>query len=255
MTAQRPRVQSAARAVGILLAIAQSERGLTAAEISASVGIPRQATYHLLHTLSQTGMLTRIDRHRYVLGLRVGTLAAGFQRQLSPSEHLAPMVRVVAHRTGETSYAAGWKDGEVATFAVVRGTNPVQAAEIPQGYVGNAHARASGKLLLSFAADDVRDTYLDRHPLVAVGPRTRTDPAALRREFDTIRANGFAIDDEEYAAGLFCIAVPLDSGHSPFALAISGPRERMVANRDAYLAALAEVADHAKNDKTEESTP
>src|SRR5690242_11264629 len=109
----RPRVQSAARAVGILVEIAKSDNGLTTKEISERVGIGRQATYHLLHTLVETGMLTRADRSHYVLGLRVGTLAEGFARQLEPSEHLAPMVRDLAQRSGETSYASGWWADEI----------------------------------------------------------------------------------------------------------------------------------------------
>src|SRR5882757_1568178 len=145
----RPRVQSAARAVGILMAVAQSESGLTTREISEQLEIGRQATYHLLHTLVGAGMLVRGERGRYMLGLRVGTLAEGFARQLAPSEHLAPIVRELAKETGETSYASGWWGNEITVLTVARGSNPVTAAEVSQGHMGQAHARASGKLLLA----------------------------------------------------------------------------------------------------------
>lgn len=238
----RPRVQSAARTVAILLAVAQSETGLTAKEISTQVGIGRQTAYHLLHTLSETGMLTRSDRNHYLLGLRVGTLAKGFERQLSPPEHLTPLVRALAQVTGETSYAAGWKDNEIANLAVVRGTNPVQAAEVPQGYVGSAHARASGKLLLAFADRGFRDAYLDEHPLVPVGPRTLTDRKTFDDELLAVHEQGYALDDEEFAPGLACLAVPLDAGHSPFVLAVSAPRERLLERREHYLAEMRKLA-------------
>jgi IclR family acetate operon transcriptional repressor len=231
----RPRVQSAARAVGILLAVAQSESGLTTKEISERVGIGRQAVYHLVHTLVGAGMLTRDDRNRYLLGLRVGTLAEGFARQLAPAEHLAPVVRELAHETGETAYAAGWWSGEIMALAVARGKNPVQAAEVPQGYVGNAHARASGKLLLAHAPDAVREAYLDAHKLTRITPTTITSRRRLDSEFEKIREQGYAVDDEEFAAGLCCLAVPLDEGFSPFALAVSAPRERFLADFDSYL--------------------
>jgi IclR family transcriptional regulator, acetate operon repressor len=239
----RPRVQSAARAVNILLAVAQSDHGLTTREIGDQVGIGRQTVYHLLHTLVGIGMLARTEGNRYVLGLRVGTLAAGFARQLAPVEHLGPLVRAIAHRTGETAYAAGWSSGEIMTLTTNPGTNPVQAAGVPQGYVGNAHARASGKLLLAFAAPDVRRDYLDTHALAPVGPRTITDRAALERELTAIREQGYATDDEEFAEGLCCLAVPLDSGRSPFVLALSAPRERFLAERDRFLATMRDVVD------------
>jgi IclR family transcriptional regulator, acetate operon repressor len=235
---QRPRVQSAARAVGILLAIAQSENGLTTKEISEQVGIGRQATYHLLHTLLGAGMVTRDERNRYLLGLRVGTLSAGFARQLAPSEHLAPVVRAVAQETGETAYASGWWSGEITVLTVARGTNPIQAAEVNQGYVGDAHARASGKLLLAYAPPATRDAYLETHPLVRSTPNTITSRKALERELEEIRQRGYSQDDEEFALGLCCLAVPFDAGLSPFALSISAPRERFLERREEYLATI-----------------
>lgn len=239
----RPRVQSAARAVRILLAIAQSDSGLTTREISETVGLGRQAVYHLLHTLLATGMLARDDRNRYFLGLRVGTLAAGFSRQLAPSEHLGPLVRALALETGETAYAAGWWSGEIMTLAVARGTSPVQAAEVPQGYVGDGHARASGKLLLAFAEEATREAYLAAHPLRAVAPNAVTTRTALDRELAAIRERGHAIDDEEFVPGLCCMAVPFDAGRSPFVLALSAPSDRFARERDRYLATMRRLVD------------
>lgn len=101
--------------------MAQSDTGLSTKEISERVGIGRQATYHLLHTLAGAGMLTRDDRNRYPLGVRVGTLAEGFTQQLAPSEHLGPIVRELARETGEMAYASGWWSGEISVLAVARG--------------------------------------------------------------------------------------------------------------------------------------
>jgi IclR family acetate operon transcriptional repressor len=224
-----------------MLAIAQSERGLTTKEISEQVGIGRQATYHLLHTLAATGMVSRDDRNRFVLGLQVGTLAEGFARQLAPAERLAPVVRVLAQETGEMSYASGWWEGEIVTLTFARGTNPVQAVEVPQGYAGDAHARASGKLLLALATDAIRDSYLSRHRLDRRTANTITQRAALEKEFAAIRDAGYATDREEFALGLSCIAVPFASG-SPFVLAVSGPSDRVAARHHKYLESLRRAA-------------
>lgn len=131
----RPRVQSAARAVAILLAVANSDTGLTAREISEQVEISRQTAYHLLHTLVGCGVLARADSGRYVFGLLAGTLADGFRRQLSPAEHLGTLVRRIALATDETAYAAGWWAGAPTTLHVAQGRSTVQAAAVPQGTV------------------------------------------------------------------------------------------------------------------------
>lgn len=238
----RPRVQSAARTIAILLEVAQSEIGLTTKEISERVGIGRQATYHLLHTLVEAGMLTRAEGRRYLLGLRVGTLAEGFGRQLAPSEHLAPIVREMARDTGETAYATGWWSNEITVLTVARGTNPVRAAEVSQGHIGHAHARASGKLLLAFAAPATRLNYLESHERPKLTPHTKTDLTELEEEFEKIRAQGYAEDAEEFAAGLCCLAVPLSEAPSSFALSVSAPRERFLEERDRYLADMLRIA-------------
>jgi DNA-binding IclR family transcriptional regulator len=234
----RPRVQSAARAVGILMAVAQSENGLTTREISEQLEIGRQATYHLLHTLVGAGMLVRGERGRYMLGLRIGTLAEGFARQLAPSEHLAPIIRELAKETGETSYASGWWSNEITVLTVARGSNPVTAAEVSQGHMGQAHARASGKLLLAYATPNARRDYLDAHELTPSTEKTIIDRAELEAHFEQIRQQGYSEDLEEFANGLCCLAVPLDGGLSPFALSLSAPRERYLRNRDKYIADL-----------------
>ena len=156
---RQPRVQSVAKVANILFAVAQSADGLKALEISAQLGLPRQATYHLLHTLVTLGMLTKTADNRYLLGLRVGALAEAFPRHLAPPERLLPYVRQVASETGETTYAVGWVEGEIAALAVVRGRFAVQTAEIPHGTCIDAHARASGKLLLAFPDPALRDRW------------------------------------------------------------------------------------------------
>lgn len=235
-------MQSAARAVNVLLEVARSEKGLTAKEISQRLEIGRQATYHLLHTLVETGVLTRTDGHCYVLGLRVGILAEGFGRQLAPAEHLAPIVREIAQRTGETSYATGWWSSEITVLAVARGTSPISASEVSQGHVGEAHARASGKLLLAYAPASSRQHYLETHELTALTEHTKTDVASLEEEFARIRAQGYSEDQEEFAVDLCCLAVPVTKADSPFALSISAPRERFLQQRDRYLSELLNFA-------------
>lgn len=65
-TAARQHVQTAAHCVSILVAVARSSQGLTAEEIADQMGMPRQVTYHLLHTLSGTGIVRKNGQRRYV---------------------------------------------------------------------------------------------------------------------------------------------------------------------------------------------
>jgi DNA-binding IclR family transcriptional regulator len=233
--ARQPRVQSVAKAANILFAVAASANGLKALEVAARLGLPRQATYHLLHTLVTLGMLTKTADNRYLLGLRIGALAEAFTRHLAPPERLLPYVRQVASETGETTYAVGWVDGEIAALAVVRGRFAVQTAEVPHGTCIDAHARASGKLLLAFADPVLRSRYLDHHPLTQRTSNTITDRSRLEEAFEDIRRERYATDLEEFADGVSCLSVPLHDGSVPFALSLSAPTSRFAAEWPRYL--------------------
>ena len=134
----KPRIQSAVRTISVLLAVADSPNGLKAKEIMEKLGLSRQVTYHLIHTMHGTGIIRKNDSNRYVLGLATVSIAEGFSRQLAPPEHLARRVRSIVAATGETAYAGGWVDGEIVALATARGESPVGAAQVPQGYSGYA---------------------------------------------------------------------------------------------------------------------
>src|ERR1700756_2255642 len=100
----KPRIQSIGRGFSVLFAIARSDRGLKARENS------------------------------YVLGLKVAELLEGFPRHLAPPERLAPLARALVKAIGETSYVVGWVNDEIVVLATARGTKPVSAIDVPQGY-------------------------------------------------------------------------------------------------------------------------
>ena len=238
----RPRIQSVARAAQILVAVARSDDGLTSKQIAELLGVSRQGAYHLIHTLTGVGLLARGERSRYVLGLSVGTLAAAFARQLAAPEQLAGHVRALAAATNETAYAAGWRESEIVVLTVARGSAPVQAMEVAAGTTEDGHARASGKLLLAFAPADVRERYLAGHPLRRRTSRTITTRKRLDAELAQIRELGYAVDEEEFADGLCCLAVPLHGGAAPYAISVSAPAERFRRGRERYLEAARAAA-------------
>lgn len=240
--AGKPRVQSAARTMLVLLAVARSEDGLKARDIAEALGLPRQVVYHIAHTLLAIGMIRKNHAGRYVLGLGVAPIAQGFTRHLAAPEHLAPAVRQIAAETGETAYATGWVEGRIVVLATARGGAAVQAAEVPHGFSDNPHARASGKLLLALASEERQAAFFRDAALAPRTPNTLTTEGELRREFARIRRLGYATDIEEFVAGLCCLAVPIEALDGSYALGISVPTARFKAQFQRDLGILQRVA-------------
>jgi len=241
---EKPRIQSAARAIDVLRTVAASGvAGATSKRIADELKLPRQVVYHLVQTLVAVGMLRKSSSTGYMLGLGVADLAEGLRRQLAGTDLLGQYAAQAAARTGESAYVVGWVDDDIVVLASARGALPIQASVIPVGTAADAHARASGKLLLSMCASADAEHYLSRHAMHRRTPNTITTRAGLMEELDRIRADWVSVDREEYALGLRCLAVPIGRAPSRMVLGISAPAERLDAKLTEYAAALRSIAE------------
>jgi len=240
---KKPRVQSAARTVDILQVVARADsKGISAKEISVELGLPRQVVYHLIHTLVHCDMLRKTGGNNYVLGLGVASLTHSFQRQMKTADTLGVYAEQAAVATGETAYVVGWVDDDIVVLSSASGRAMIQAAEVPPGTAGDAHARASGKLLLAMATSTELEAYLGSHSLTPRTPNTITSRAQLDAELARVREQRYSVERDEYAIGLSCMAVPIGSTPSRLALGISAPSERFGMMFDSNLRTLHKLA-------------
>jgi IclR family transcriptional regulator, acetate operon repressor len=235
-------VQSVSRAMSILTAVAASPIGLTAKEISERLGLNRPTAYHLLRTLQQGAFLFRASDRRYRLDFRIGTLAEGFARHLSPDESLTEYARRLADETHEMTHVSVRRGAHVILLRNVEARHAVQTAPPFMGQLDDLHGRATGKAAMAWAAPETREEFLTSYPLRKCTPATITRRDALRRELERVRAQGYATTMEEVEPGVCSMAAPLDAGVSPFILALTAPRERFDANFERYLEALLATA-------------
>jgi DNA-binding IclR family transcriptional regulator len=220
-------IRSVVRAVSILEAAASQPRSLTAQAAADSTGVPLATAYHLLKTLVQTGYLAKEGR-TYSLASKVLELAGTLERDLYPGKSVWAAVDDLATRTGETTYASRWFQGDATIAAVVDGKNAVRVAGLYPGLRGHAYARASGKVLLAFGPPHRSDDYLGRTPLEARTRNTIVDAFILRRVLESTREQGYAVDREEYLAGVCCLAAPIlePTGWASTAITVTIPASR-----------------------------
>lgn len=233
--AKKPRIQTAARTSMVLQEVARAgAKGIAAKDIADRLKLPRQVVYHLVHTLVSINMLRRGQSNSYVLGLAVASIAHGFRKQLSSSDSIQDIAREVAEITGESSYVVGWLDDEIVVLASARGSAAVTATVLSPGTAGDAHARASGKLLLAMSGKDEVERYLLKHGMTRLTGNTITDRRELLAELKRIEQNWVSYDREEYALGLSCMAIPLGRVPTPLAIGVSAPTDRFKANVQHY---------------------
>jgi IclR family acetate operon transcriptional repressor len=220
-------IQSVSRASRLLLFVAEGTDGQMAKQCADALGLPLATTHHLLSTLVAERLLSKDGKRRYHLGPKVGALADAYQHQLMPPDYLLDPLRRLADVTAETAHLCAWRHGEVVALASVEGSQAVRVSAVHTGLEGAANARASGKLLLALAPEAVANAYLASHPLQRFTARTIVDRLELERELEQIRSRGYAIDDEEFARDVACVAAPIAIGEAVIgAYSVSAPLAR-----------------------------
>jgi len=237
------RIQSVARASKVLLWVADQPHGASAKEVAAAHGLALPTAYHLLNTLADQGMLAKDTQGRYILGRSAAILAEAHLRGKSVPETMLNALRDLVRRTDETAYLADWGENDIRVLASVEGRQMVRVAEVGSGVYKNGHARANGKVLLAWAPPEIREAYLRAHPIVPVTKATITTRKKLDRELELVRDRGYAYDEEEFAAGVSCVAAPvLQNGHVIASLGVVAPTDRFQENREQLTATILDVA-------------
>ncbi len=129
--------------------------------------------------------------------------------------------------------------GQVIYLAQVECKHMMRAISRPGEQVP-MYCSAVGKALLAAMPKPAVASVLQKTGLKRVTGRTITSPARLRTELKRIRSEGYAIDDEEHAVGLRCIASVICNEHAEPLAAISmlGPVARITDSRIAEFGSI-----------------
>jgi IclR family acetate operon transcriptional repressor len=239
-------VQSVGRALNLFMLVATGATDGSVTAIAAAAKLPAPTVHHLLSTLVQDGFLAKNEHARYSMGPKVDLVTQIANQRMSLPEYLSRALQKLATTTGETSYVAAWRAGEIKILGSIEGTHPVHVS-VPAGDYLDAHARATGKALLAFSPPPVREAYLAMHLLRPVTPRTITDLSRLTEQLDEIRIQGHSSDIEEYLDGVSCISAPvLAGGVLLAAFSVSVPSQRFVQRREELTLAVRVIAEEVQ---------
>lgn len=207
-----------AGAVLDLFTAERPEWGVT--EVADALGTPKPNAHAVLSTLVDIGLMRRTADSRYRLGWRLLALS----RVLVESADFRTLARrrmqSISSRSGATLHLAVLDGPRVLYVEKAAGA---RCGDLPTG-IGlrmDAHCSAVGKVLLAAREPDEVRPLLERAGMRRRTPRTITSVSALCRELETVRARGYAIDDEEGVEGVCCIAAPVRNQRLTVQAAIS----------------------------------
>ncbi len=209
VTRGRYRIEALAKGLQVLRAFDETSTGLRLHELSERTGLPIPTTFRVIATLEQEGFLERSPDGVLHPGVAVLTLGSAALRGSGLVQASERPLRALAAATGETVNLGVLVDDTVLYLARMRNADFV-TANIQVGSTLPAVYTSMGKVLLAYLSPAELSRRIERSSFSSEhGPNAVPDRSALDAQLSGIRADGYAIQDEELAAGLRSVSVPV----------------------------------------------
>lgn len=209
VTEQRARAKSADRALQVLEYLAKTPEGTTFSEIARGLSLPKSSAHELLTVMTERSFVEFNPKTKlYRLGIRTWELGQAFVAHRDLITEARPVIQAISAALDETVQLSVLDGLEEVYLDRVDSSQPLRVQAII-GARAPAHTTALGKILLSDRREGDLLSGLRGRKLAAATGNTITTADQLILELRWVRANGFAVDNEEHATGLRCVAAPI----------------------------------------------
>lgn len=225
-------IKSLDRAMQVFEYLSEAQ-GKPLTTLAEETGQSPATVYRILVTLEGRGLVEFDPRDQvWHIGAQAFVIGARYLRRTSLVDRARPIMRKLMEDTGETANLGIEKEGLVLFLSQVE-THASIRAFFPPGTLSAMHASGIGKALLAHMDDDRLQRLLRSTQLEAFTERSITDHTALQKDLHSIRARGFAVDNEEKNTGMRCIAAPVFdmNGEAVAGISVSGPISRVSENQ------------------------
>ena len=230
-------LQSLTRGLDTLDYMGNQDAPVRLTDVANALGVEKSNAAHVLKTLVAAGYAEQDASRRYRLA---GKMAAASKAEHSLEDIVAckeawrPALEELVARTSECAHLAVLVKSRVWYIDKIDSTLPLKV-DHPIGSLSPLHCTALGKAFLAFGNAEPEDV------MTGYTKNTITSPSRLRAELEITRDRGYAVDDEEFAQGIRCVARPVfdDNGKMIAAIGVSGPTVRV---DDARLKELGAIA-------------
>lgn len=218
---------------------------LTISSAAKLTNISRPTARRVLITLVNLGYAQALD-NRFYLTPKVLSLGYSYMTARDSWEITTTLLRELSKQTNESSSIAKLVGEEIVYIGRVP-ANKIMNISLNIGTHLPAYATSMGKLLLAQKNEEELQDFFATAKLEALTPNTTYKEEDLRKEFEEIRKNGWAISEDQLEIGLMSIAAPIRNMRGEVIAAINCSTNSSQTSRkeveDNYLSALLETAD------------
>lgn len=203
-------IEALARGLDVLKGFRAGRPSMTLSEVAAAAGLARPTARRILITLEHLGYV-RSREGSFTLTPRVLELGVAYVESLGLWETARPHLEALVGRTGESSSIAQLDGSDIVYVARVS-VPKIITLSVSVGTRFPALQTSLGKVLLAALPDEELEAVLAQPSRSGIAPRWRPGPEERAAVLRQVRAQGWALTDEDLAAGIRSVAAPLRDG-------------------------------------------
>ncbi|VIO65133.1 Transcriptional repressor IclR [Bradyrhizobium ivorense] len=226
-------VQSVDRALHIIETLAEDDEGYRLTDLAIRTGLSPSTVHRLLTTL-ENRRFVQFDREesKWHIGAQSFVVGSTFTRRRNCAAQALPYLRKLRDLTRETANLAVVDDESIIVVSRIESREIMRSLTKVGGRVAMI-ASGLGKAVLAAYSDADVNAIIRRRGMPRLTEKSIVRPGELFKELETVRRQGFALDDEEARRGLRCVAsVVFNDCSEPFAaISVSGMADRLTDER------------------------
>ncbi|GAB0117981.1 IclR family transcriptional regulator domain-containing protein [Acidisoma sp. 7E03] len=199
-----------AKGLRVIEAFEAARPKMAIADIAAVTGLDRATARRCLLTLVSLGYAT-YDGKYFELTAKVLRLGSAYLSATPLPRLLQPVLDRVSNEVGQSASASVLEGTEIVYIARAA-VRRVMSVTLMPGSRLPAWCASMGRVLLAALPEPERLALLAQSDLRPLTPLTKINPTALQLELMQVRAQGFAVINQELEMGLCSIAVPVIDG-------------------------------------------
>jgi len=236
-TERQPGILVLHKLLDILETIRESRSGMGLADLARALGMPKPTAYRIVATLERRGYLARDGSGHFRMTRKFFEMHQTESDEQVLIRAAQPAMEKLVDSCRETVNLGVLDAAEVVVIDTLESPQAIRMTS----KVGNRrylHSTALGKVLLSGLPEKEVLRLIRIQGLPRLMPKTIVTRKALLDELESIRRQGYALDDEENEPDGRCIGAPVhgQDGRVVAALSISAPSFRVDVTRARSLA-------------------
>jgi DNA-binding IclR family transcriptional regulator len=204
------------RGLDILEFLSSRQEGVTQSQIGKALDLSASAVFRPLLCLERRGFIVRKrPEDLFFLSTRMFELSHNFPPTARVLDAAMPLMRILAHRTGQSCHLGIYSDGALLVIAQVESPGPM-GFSVRIGARFPIETTASGRVLYAFQAEDVQRQWLAEMPVL-------DDEADFSGRIVAIAARGYEEVAGESRTGVTDLSAPIVGAFGTTVAALTVP--------------------------------